>query len=157
MEVYSVGFTKKTAEQFFGLLKNAGIRRLLDVRLNNVSQLAGFAKRDDLQFFLRAICDAEYIHEPLLAPTQEMLDAYKKRKGSWAEYATGFLTLMRERRAEQALDKFIFSIPTVLLCSEPTADHCHRRLVLEYLKDRCRRRRIPWRTSSFLTGTISKV
>ena len=136
MEVYSIGFTKKTAEQFFGLLKNAGIRRLLDVRLNNTSQLAGFTKKDDLQFFLREICGAEYLHEPLLAPTQEILDAYKKRKGSWAEYETGFLMLMSERRVEQELDKSVFSVPTVLLCSEPAADHCHRRLVLEYLKDR---------------------
>ncbi|HMJ61229.1 MAG TPA: DUF488 domain-containing protein, partial [Bryobacteraceae bacterium] len=75
MEVYSIGFTQKTAEQFFSILKRAGIRRLLDVRLNNVSQLAGFAKRQDLSFFLKEICHAEYLHEPLLAPTQEILDA----------------------------------------------------------------------------------
>ena len=80
MEVYSIGFTQKTAEQFFGLLKERGIRRLLDVRLNNVSQLAGFAKRENLKYFLHEICDADYLHEPLLAPTQEMLDAYKKKK-----------------------------------------------------------------------------
>ena len=134
MEVYSIGFTKKTAEQFFGLLKNAGIRRLLDVRLNNVSQLAGFSKRDDLQYFLREICDAEYIHEPMLAPTKEMLDDYKKRKGNWEVYERAFLALMAERRIEEMLDKSIFAIPTVLLCSEPTPEHCHRRLVLEYLQ-----------------------
>jgi len=136
MEVYSIGFTKKTAEQFFGLLKRQGIRRLLDVRLNNSSQLAGFTKRDDLEYFLRAICDAQYLHEPLLAPTQEMLDAYKKRRGSWAAYEASFLALMRERRVEERLPRSLFSIPTVLLCSEPTAGHCHRRLVLEYLRDR---------------------
>ena len=134
MEVYSIGFTKKTAEQFFGLLKNAGIRRLLDVRLNNVSQLAGFSKRDDLQYFLREICDAEYIHEPMLAPTKEMLDDYKKRKGPWEEYERAFLALVAERRIEEMLDRSIFAIPTVLLCSEPTPEHCHRRLVLEYLQ-----------------------
>ena len=86
MEVYSIGFTQKTAEQFFGILRRAGVRRLLDVRLNNVSQLAGFAKREDLKYFLREICGADYRHEPLLAPTQEMLDAYKKKKGPWDEY-----------------------------------------------------------------------
>jgi uncharacterized protein (DUF488 family) len=134
VEVYSIGFTKKTAEQFFGLLKNAGIRRLLDVRLNNVSQLAGFTKRDDLQYFLREICGAQYLHEPMLAPTQEMLDDYKKRKGTWEEYEGRFLTLMAERRIEERLDINIFAIPTVLLCSEPTPEHCHRRLVLEYLQ-----------------------
>ena len=133
MEVYSIGFTQKTAEQFFGILKQAGIRRLLDVRLNNVSQLAGFSKREDLQFFLKEICGAEYQHEPLLAPTQEMLDGYKKRKGSWPEYEDRFLSLMAERSIEEKLDRSLFSIPTVLLCSEPTAEHCHRRLVLEYL------------------------
>jgi uncharacterized protein (DUF488 family) len=135
VEVYSIGFTKKTAEQFFGLLKEAGIHRLLDVRLNNVSQLAGFAKRDDLRFFLRTICGADYIHEPLLAPTQEMLDGYRKRKGSWDEYAANFVALMRRRRVEERLDRSIFLVPTVLLCSEPGAERCHRRLVLEYLRD----------------------
>jgi uncharacterized protein (DUF488 family) len=136
VEVYSIGFTKKTAEQFFGLLKSAGIRRLLDVRLNNVSQLAGFAKRKDLQYFLREICDAEYVHEPLLAPTKEMLDDYKKRKGSWEEYEHRFLALMAGRRIEERLEKSILGVPTALLCSEPTSDRCHRRLVLEYLQDK---------------------
>ena len=135
MEVYSIGFTQKTAEQFFGLLNRAGIRRLLDVRLNNVSQLAGFAKRQDLRYFLREICGAEYVHEPLLAPTQEMLDHYKKSKGSWAEYEASFLNLMRERDIGNQLDRTLFATPTVLLCSEPTAEMCHRRLVLEYLRD----------------------
>jgi uncharacterized protein (DUF488 family) len=136
MEVYSIGFTQKTAEQFFSILKHAGIRRLLDVRLNNVSQLAGFTKREDLQFFLKEICDAEYLHEPLLAPTQEILDRYKKKKGSWPEYESKFLALMTERKIEESIDRSLFSLPTVLLCSEPTAEHCHRRLVLEYLSEK---------------------
>ncbi len=136
MEVYSIGFTKKTAEQFFGLLKSAGIRRLLDVRLNNVSQLAGFAKRKDLPYFLREICGAEYAHEPLLAPTKEILDDYKKRKGSWEEYEHRFRALMAERRVEEKLDPSALAVPTALLCSEPTPDHCHRRLILEYLRDK---------------------
>jgi uncharacterized protein (DUF488 family) len=118
-------------------LKRAGVRRLLDVRLNNTSQLAGYAKRDDLEFFLHAICDAAYEHEPLLAPTQEMLDAYKKHKGSWQAYERQFLSLMADRRIEEKLDRQRFSTsPTALLCSERTAEHCHRRLVLEYLTAR---------------------
>lgn len=133
MEIYSIGFTQKTAEQFFGLLKRHGIAQLLDVRLNNVSQLAGFAKRGDLEFFLKQICGAVYRHEPLLAPTQQMLDDYKKKKGGWPPYEARFLSLMQERRVETALGRGVFSLPTALLCSEATAAHCHRRLVLEYL------------------------
>ncbi len=136
MEIYSIGFTQKSAAQFFGSLKDAGIRRLLDVRLNNTSQLAAFAKRDDLAYFLKAICGAEYAQEPLLAPTQEMLDAYKKRKGGWSEYEREFLALLRERQIESVLDRAQFAQPTVLLCSELTAEHCHRRLILEYLEDK---------------------
>ena len=136
MEVYTTGFTQKSAEQFFGSLQRAGIRRLLDVRLNNSSQLAAFSKRDDLAYFLRVICQAEYRHEPLLAPTQELLDEFKKRKGSWDEYERRFLRLMAERRIEERLDRRLFDVPTVLLCSEHTAEHCHRRLVLEYLRDK---------------------
>lgn len=135
MEIYTTGFTKKTAEQFFESLRRAGIRRLLDIRLNNSSQLAGFSKRDDLAYFLRVICDAEYQHEPLLAPTQDMLDELKKRKGSWETYERQFLALMRERRIEQRIDRRLFEVPTVLLCSEATPEHCHRRLVAEYLRD----------------------
>ena len=86
MEVYSIGFTRKTAEQFFTILKRAGIRRILDVRLNNLSQLAGFSKREDLHYFAREICGADYVHEPLLAPGQEMLDQHIKGKGRWADY-----------------------------------------------------------------------
>ena len=136
MHVLTIGFTKKTAEQFFDLLKGVGIRRVLDVRLNNVSQLAGFSKREDLRYFLRAICSAEYVHEPLLAPTKEILNDYRGKKGSWQVYERRFLALMRERRIEEKLDRSIFAIPTVLLCSEPTPDPCHRRLVLEYLRNR---------------------
>jgi uncharacterized protein (DUF488 family) len=136
MEICSIGFTQKTAEQFFTLLRQAGIRQLLDVRLNNVSQLAGFTKREDLRFFLKEICGADYRHEPLLAPTQEMLDEYKKSKGPWPEYETKFLSLMAHRNIEDRLDRAWFSARTALLCSEPTAEHCHRRLVLEYLRDK---------------------
>ena len=133
MEIYSIGFTQTNAERFFERLKNAGIRRLIDVRLNNSSQLAAFAKRDDLEYFLRAICGIEYRHEPLLAPTAGILDQFKKRKGDWSEYERNFLALMSERRIQDNLARELFDVPTVLLCSEPTAEHCHRRLVLEYL------------------------
>jgi uncharacterized protein (DUF488 family) len=109
---------------------------LVDVRLNNVSQLAGFTKREDLQFFLREICGAEYIHEPLLAPTQEMLDAYKKQKGAWADYEHEFLALMAQRKIEERIGRDLFAVPAVLLCSEPTPEHCHRRLVVEYLRSK---------------------
>lgn len=136
MEIYSIGFTQKTAEQFFAKLKSAGIRLLLDVRLNNVSQLAGFAKRGDLAFFLKEICGAEYLHEPLLAPTAEILDGYRGKKLSWTEYEALFLALIAERQIESRLDRTLFHTPVVLLCSEPTAERCHRRLVLEYLRDK---------------------
>ena len=134
MEIYSIGFTQKSAAEFFGALKTHGIERLLDVRLNNTSQLAAFAKQADLAYFLSEICGAAYEHEPLLAPTQEMLDAFKKRKGDWQVYEEAFLSLMRARKIEATIDKERFSKKTVLLCSEPTPEHCHRRLVLEYLQ-----------------------
>jgi uncharacterized protein (DUF488 family) len=136
MEIYSIGFTQKTAEQFFSKLKSTGIRLLLDVRLNNVSQLAGFAKRGDLAFFLKEICAAEYLHEPMLAPTAEILDGYRGKKLSWAQYEARFLALMAARQIESRLDRALFQTPVVLLCSEPTAERCHRRLVLEYLRDK---------------------
>jgi uncharacterized protein (DUF488 family) len=134
--VFTIGFTKRSAASFFNAIREAGVKRLLDVRLNNSSQLAAFAKKDDLAYFLEAICKAEYMHEPLLAPTQEMLDTYKKAKGSWSEYEKQFLALMQQRRIEETLDPCIFDVPTVLLCSEATAEHCHRRLVIEYLQKR---------------------
>jgi uncharacterized protein (DUF488 family) len=136
VQVFTVGFTQKKAATFFGLLKRAGVRRLIDVRLNNVSQLAGFAKRDDLAYFLRELAGIEYVHEPLLAPTQQMLDAYKKHGGDWAEYAPQFLRLLAERRVDERLERSLFAGPSVLLCSEPTADQCHRRLVVEFLREK---------------------
>ena len=113
-------------------MKDTGIERLLDVRLNNASRFSGFARRADLPFFLERLCGAEYVHEPRLAPTREILDAYRKG-GRWPDYERAFLELLRERRVEEALDRGLFAVPTVLLCSEANAEHCHRRLVLEYL------------------------
>ncbi len=133
MEICTIGFTQKSAPQFFGALRDAGIKQLVDIRLNNVSQLAGFTRKGDLPFFLREICDAGYLHEPLLAPTQELLEDYRKNGTDWSAYEVRFNALMAERRIEDAIDRNLFSTPTVLLCSEPTAARCHRRLVVEYL------------------------
>lgn len=137
MEIFTIGFTKTNAENFFGRLSSNQVERLLDVRLNNRSQLAGFAKRDDLAFFLRELVGAGYEHAPLLAPTEDILKAFK-RKGAmlWGEYEALFLELMREREIERKLDKSSFRERTVLLCSEDTPDQCHRRLVAEYLADK---------------------
>jgi uncharacterized protein (DUF488 family) len=135
MEIYTIGFTQTTAEHFFGRLKSAGVKRLLDVRLNNSSQLAGFAKAKDLPYFLGELIGARYEHEPLLAPTQELLDAYKKRKEPWAAYVDGFLALMEQRKVEAILDPSAFQTATALLCSEATPEHCHRRLACEYLAE----------------------
>ena len=131
--IATIGFTQTTAEHFFGRLRAAGIRRLVDVRLNNTSTLAGFSKRDDLAFFLREILGAEYLHEPTLAPTDEMLGRYRKKQVGWDAYAAEFRSLLGKRTAASKLDRAAFETPSVLLCSEATADHCHRRLVAEYL------------------------
>ena len=135
MKVYSIGFTKKTAADFFTALRQAEIRRLLDVRLHNTSQLAGFAKRDDLRFFLRELCAAQYIHEPLLTPTPDLLVAYRQKRVSWQEYEMRFRSLLVERAVETTIDRSSFHIPTVFLCSEATATRCHRRVALEYLQE----------------------
>jgi len=133
VEVFTIGFTKKSAEEFFDLLKRRGVRRLIDVRLNNSSQLAGFTKRADLEYFLRELCGADYTHEPLLAPTPELLDRYKKGGGTWSEYERDFIQLMSERRIEDHVAPDLLE-DAVLLCSEPTPENCHRRLVLDYLQ-----------------------
>ncbi len=133
MKLFTIGFTKKTAEGFFTTLRDAGVRRVVDVRLNNVSQLAGFAKRRDLEYFLRELYEIDYTHLPDLAPTQKMLDRYKKQKGGWAQYERAFLKLMKERRIERTVSEEVLA-DGCLLCSEDKPHHCHRRLVAEYLK-----------------------
>lgn len=136
MTIFTIGFTKKSAEEFFSLLRKPGVRRLADVRLNNTSHLAGFAKRDDLRFFVREVCGIDYVHVPALAPTQEILDEYKKTKhGDWGLYERQFLTLMVERRVEETVSRELLD-GACLLCSEHTPDHCHRRLAAEYLRDK---------------------
>jgi uncharacterized protein (DUF488 family) len=134
--IYSIGFAGHRAEDFFGALRSHGIQRLVDVRLRPTSQLAGFAKAADLAWFLKELCGAEYAHEPLLTPTPEILDAYRKKAIGWDEYAERFLGLMEERHVETTVAASSFEIPTVFLCSEHAPDRCHRRLALEYLAER---------------------
>jgi uncharacterized protein (DUF488 family) len=135
MTIYTIGFTKKSAESFFTKLQLAGVKRLVDVRLNNVSQLAGFTKRDDLRYFLRAICHIDYMHLPELAPTQGILDKYKKHKGDWNLYERQFMDLLTARQVENNVPREVLE-GACLLCSEDSPTHCHRRLVAEYLKDK---------------------
>ncbi len=135
MKIFTIGFTKKSAESFFTKLQLAGVGRLVDVRLNNVSQLAGFAKRDDLRYFLSAICHIDYVHLAELAPTQRIMDDYKKRKGDWDLYERQFLDLMSARQIESKVPRLLIEA-ACLLCSEDKPSHCHRRLVAEYLKDK---------------------
>lgn len=134
MNIYTIGFTKKNAATFFNFIKKSEISTLLDVRLNNVSQLAGFAKRDDLKFFLKELCNTEYVHTPELAPTKEMLNAYKKGELPWAKYEDQFLNLMSQRNIEQSIKPALLD-NGCLLCSEHEPHLCHRRLVVEYLND----------------------
>jgi len=135
MKIFTIGFTKKSAETFFTRLKSAGVKRLVDVRLNNVSQLSGFAKKDDLRFFTKSICNIEYVHALDLAPTADILDAYKKQKGDWSVYERQFLDLMGKRRIEETTPREMLD-GGCLLCSEEKPRYCHRRLVAEYLKEK---------------------
>ena len=135
MKIFTIGFTKKSAELFFAKLKSAGVKRLIDIRLNNVSQLAGFAKQDDLRYFAKAICDIDYVHLLDFAPTKDILDAYKKSNGDWKLYQSNFLELMKIRRVENNVARALLD-GGCLLCSEDKPDQCHRRLVAEYLKEK---------------------
>lgn len=135
MRICTIGFTKKPASRFFSLLSEAGVRRVIDVRLNNGSQLAGFAKKDDLAWFLDKLHGIEYVHLPSLAPTQEILHDYRKGRIDWAAYTARFLDLMRARRIEETTAREVVD-EGCLLCSEDQPHHCHRRLVAEYLNER---------------------
>lgn len=132
MKVFTIGFTKSSAEDFFGRLAASGAQRVVDVRLNNTSQLAAFAKRDDLAYFLRTICAMEYVHVPVLCPTQDIIDEYRKGGGGWDRFAERYLDLLAEREAERHVDPAVLD-RGCLLCSEHEPDHCHRRLAVEYL------------------------
>jgi len=132
--IYTIGFAEKTAREFFTKLKDAGVKTVIDIRLNNVSQLAGFTKEQDLPYFLQEITGIKYTHKPELAPTKDILDAYRKKDIDWLEYERRFRQLLIERRVgdiitPQFVDKSCF------LCSEPKAEKCHRRLVAEYLHE----------------------
>lgn len=134
MNIYTIGFTKKNASTFFNFIKSSNVSTLIDVRLNNVSQLAGFAKRDDLKFFLKELCNTDYIHTPELAPTKEMLSLYKKGEMPWEKYEDKFLNLMSQRQIEKSIKPALLD-NGCLLCSEHEPHLCHRRLVVEYLND----------------------
>src|SRR5262245_19453181 len=129
--VATIGFTRTTARGFFERLLNAGVSKVVDVRLHNISQLAGFAKAEDLAYFLNKIGGIAYTHEPLLAPTDPMLKAFRNEKGEWAAYESQFLALMKERQVDTRLKPAMLD-GACLLCSEATPHHCHRRLVCEY-------------------------
>jgi uncharacterized protein (DUF488 family) len=131
--LFTIGFAKKTAREFFATLKKNQVKTLIDVRLNNISQLAGFTKKNDLEFFLKELCDIEYFHRPILAPTKNILDAYKKKEISWEEYENRYLDLLSERQVATSCGPHELNM-SCLLCSEPKADNCHRRLLAEYFK-----------------------
>ncbi len=135
MIIHTIGFTRKSAEAFFSSLRAAGVRRVVDTRLYNTSQLSGFAKQDDLRYFLDKIASIEYRHEPLLAPTADILEAYKKKTISWKHYEEAYLALMQSRQIESRMNREALS-DACLLCSEADPLHCHRRLAAEYLSDR---------------------
>lgn len=132
IKLYTIGFKKKSAQEFFELLKANNIKRLIDIRLNNTSQLAGFTKSRDLKYFLKEICKAEYIHKPELAPTKELLDNYKKNKLTWQDYERVFSDILSDRKINEKVKLEEFD-NACLLCSEQEPDQCHRRLVAEYL------------------------
>ena len=135
VQVCTIGFTKTTAKDFFDRLLAAGVKTVIDVRLHNTSQLAGFAKADNLAYFLKQIGGIGYVHQPLMAPTDDMLRAYKKEKGDWLTYEAKFLSLLAERKIENRFGPEVFD-GACLLCSEAEPHHCHRRLVCDYLNSR---------------------
>lgn len=133
VNLFTIGFTQKKAEQFFETLLKAGVRRVIDTRLNNVSQLAGFTKKNDLEYLLRKIGGIEYIHILELAPTKDILDEYKKKQINWAIYEQRFNQLITERQIEKKVSSDLLD-ESCLLCSEAKPHNCHRRLVAEYLQ-----------------------
>jgi uncharacterized protein (DUF488 family) len=135
MKLFTIGFTQTSAESFFGRLSDAGVRKVIDVRLNNVSQLAGFAKKDDLRYFLDALGGIGYEHARHLAPTPHLFESLRKGRGAWEEFEPSFRALMESRGIQDSLSPDIVD-GACLLCSEADPRHCHRRLIAEYLRDR---------------------
>jgi uncharacterized protein (DUF488 family) len=133
IRLYTIGFTQKSAEQFFGLLRDNGVKVLVDIRLKPDSQLSGFAKGRDLPYFLKHLIDCDYRYMPQMAPTDELLTRYRDDK-SWSNYEVAFNQLLQERNLIVRLDREWWAAhPACLLCSEHEPDHCHRRLVAEYI------------------------
>lgn len=140
MKIYTIGFTKKTAQEFFETLHNNNINELIDIRLNNKSQLAGFAKGRDLQYFLNELCGIRYYHEETFAPTKELLGDWKNGKITWSTYEEIYNKLMERRHAVDIFKKKYVDASEkniCLLCSESTPEHCHRRLLADYLAEQC--------------------
>lgn len=135
IKIFTMGFTKKNAEQFFSLLKKNGVRKLIDIRLNNHSQLAGFTKGEDLKYFLKEIAGIEYAHELDFAPTKELLKKYQEKKMTWSEYETEFKQILESRMINRKIDPTDYD-QSCFLCSESTPEKCHRRLVAEYLESK---------------------
>ena len=130
--LYTIGYQRKPLATFIGQLREAGVDAVIDVRLRNTSHLAGYTKRDDLAFLLRDGFTIAYEHRPELAPTSEILDAYRGDQ-DWAAYERRFLPLLEERLAEEVGRDILACYQSpCLLCAEPTPEHCHRRLVAEY-------------------------
>jgi uncharacterized protein (DUF488 family) len=132
MTICTIGFAGKSAEEFFALLRNAGVQQVIDIRQKRSGQLSGFAKDPDLAYFLQSLCGMSYRHEPLLAPTAELLKVYRTGR-NWQTYEAGFLALMKERDVPESLGLALWPSRIALLCSEATPEHCHRRLVAQIL------------------------
>jgi uncharacterized protein (DUF488 family) len=131
----TIGFTKKSLPEFIGRLRGAGVTKLVDIRLRNTSQLAGYAKREDLEFVL-GLCSIQYEHQPLLAPSEDLLRDYRKTK-DWQQFEDRFRSLLHERSSLPLILASIDGHRSIcLLCSEDQPEHCHRRLVAEYVQER---------------------
>jgi uncharacterized protein (DUF488 family) len=131
IKLYTIGFTKKTARQFFELLKKNNIKKLIDVRINHASQLAGFAKGADLEYFAEEICGIKYEHIADFAPTKELLSDYQNKKIDWTEYQKIYRSIIETRKVIETYNFEDFD-DACFLCSEPTADQCHRGILVEY-------------------------
>ena len=132
VKLFTIGYAGKNAERFFTLLFKAGVKKVIDVRLYNTSQLAGFTKKDDLEYFLQAVAGIDYVHLPLMSPTKELLTGYKDGSISWAQYETRFDHMITQRQIEKHVNTQDLHM-ACLLCAEAKPDKCHRRLVAEYL------------------------
>ena len=136
MKVYTIGFTQKNARKFFNLLRDNNVKTVVDIRLNNTSQLAAFAKGEDLKFFLTEFCNIDYIHDTTFAPTEELLKDYKNKKISWLDYEKEFNRIMERRNIRSYISKNYANEDSIcLLCSEALPSQCHRRLVAEIFKE----------------------